>query len=159
MPFMRLSPNVLFADMSLPGDGKFAWRPCRLCISCDVPPKSLQLFHGAPLASLGYRFVPPLSDSAKFEQYIPDLENLFSGKAILERVHVKYSENNKEESDRAKRILKISGYHTVIIYVPSPYGNLESYRETEPEFERVTEQINKALNRTEIYQKLKIRAS
>ena len=99
------------------------------------------------------------SDSAKFEQYIPDLENLFSGKAILERVHVKYSENNKEESDRAKRILKISGYHTVIIYVPSPYGNLESYRETEPEIERVTEQINKALDRTEIYQKLKIRTS
>src|SRR5437016_815293 len=82
-------------------------------------------------------------DCAKFEPNIPELDGMFKDRVDIKRIHVKYSENDHRESDRIRSALKIAGYHTVIIFVPSPYGKLESYRETEPEVERVTEQINK----------------
>ena len=91
-------------------------------------------------------------DCEKFEPNIPDLDKMFKNRVDFKRIHVNYSENDYRESDRIRSTLKIAGYHTVIIYVPSLYGNLESYRETEPEVERVTEQINKAIDRTERYQ-------
>ena len=79
--------------------------------------------------------------------------NLDLGKRVhFANVHVRYTENDREESWDSKRVFRHAAYPTYLVHVRSKTGVLEVYRAIYPSMEELEEQARESLDLAKFYE-------
>ena len=73
------------------------------------------------------------------------------GRVHFTNVHVRYEQNDQEESWEAKRVFGHAAYPTYMVHVKSHQGPLEAYRAVYPAMEELEKQAADALELAEYY--------
>ena len=67
-------------------------------------------------------------------------------------VHVRYAENDREESWDSKRVFRHAAYPTYLVHVKSKNGVLEVYRAIYPSMEELEKQVRESLDLAKFYE-------
>ena len=73
------------------------------------------------------------------------------GRVLFTNVHVKYRQNEREESWESKRVFRHAAYPTYMIHVRSKAGPLEVFRAIYPAMEELEEEIRETLDLADAY--------
>jgi len=73
------------------------------------------------------------------------------GRVHFANVHVRYTENQREESWNSKRVFRHAAYPTYLVHVRSKNGVLEVYRAIYPSMEELERQTRESLDLAKFY--------
>ena len=73
------------------------------------------------------------------------------GRVHFANVHVRYTENQREESWNSKRVFRHAAYPTYLVHVRSKNGVLEVYRAIYPSMEELEKQTRESLDLAKFY--------
>jgi len=74
------------------------------------------------------------------------------GRVHFANVHVRYTENQREESWNSKRVFRHAAYPTYLVHVRSKNGVLEVYRAIYPSMEELERQTRESLDLAKFYE-------
>ena len=74
------------------------------------------------------------------------------GRVHFANVHVRYTENQREESWNSKRVFRHAAYPTYVVHVRSKNGVLEVYRAIYPNMEELEKQTRESLDLAKFYE-------
>ena len=74
------------------------------------------------------------------------------GRVHFANVHVRYTENQREESWNSKRVFRHAAYPTYLVHVRSKNGVLEVYRAIYPSMEELEKQTRESLDLAKFYE-------
>jgi hypothetical protein len=79
------------------------------------------------------------------------MQSDLGGRVHFANVHVRYAEDDREESWESKRIFRHAAYPTYLVHVRSKNGILEVYRAIYPTMEELEKQTRESLDLAKFY--------
>jgi len=87
-----------------------------------------------------------------FRELAQKMKSDLGGRAHFANVHVRYTENQREESWNSKRVFRHAAYPTYLVHVRSKNGVLEVYRAIYPSMEELERQTRESLDLAKFYE-------
>ena len=86
-----------------------------------------------------------------FRELAQKMKSDLGGRVHFANVHVRYTENQREESWNSKRVFRHAAYPTYLVHVRSKNGVLEVYRAIYPSMEELERQTRESLDLAKFY--------
>jgi hypothetical protein len=87
-----------------------------------------------------------------FRELARKMKSDLGTKVQFANVHVRYTEDNREESWNSKRVFRHAAYPTYVVHVKSKNGVLEVYRAIYPSMEELEKQTRESLDLAKFYE-------
>jgi len=86
-----------------------------------------------------------------FRELAQKMKTDLGGKVHFANVHVRYTEDDREESWNSKRVFRHAAYPTYLVHVRSKNGVLEVYRAIYPNMDELEKQTRESLDLAKFY--------
>ena len=86
-----------------------------------------------------------------FRELAQKMNSDLGGKVHFANVHVRYAEDDREESWDSKRVFRHAAYPTYLVHVRSKNGVLEVYRAIYPNMNELEKQARESLDLAKFY--------
>ena len=86
-----------------------------------------------------------------FRELAQKMKSDLGDRVHFANVHVRYTENDREESWDSKRVFRHAAYPTYLVHVRSKNGVLEVYRAIYPNMEELEKQARESLDLAKFY--------